>query len=418
MNILSNVSHTHHDEQPGLSGDHPINIIDDEAADSQASGDSGRGGRRNPPRGKQHRNFVFTINNPPDQYINSPDNFWLVLKTKIDCLEGGVFSVEQAQTRHLQGFFHCNQPVRLSTAKNVFRAGVLKGWVAPARDPKSAALYCCKEDETHLAGPYWYGTLTADSLSNLGQGKRTEIDGVAKLIQSGANLLSVAQQHPNTIIRYPRGVEKLIELLQQQQPRNFKTTLTIYWGVAGSGKSRRAWSEAGNDFYALPAAKDANVIWWPGYHGQHTVVLDDYYGWIPLAEFLRLSDRYPHKVRTHGDHWCEFTSKRIIITSNSHPLLWYASAFLKAADSKPAFERRIDTIEQFTTTEQHDAHTNTGPNVLVGLQSLQERALAESPDSRPEQRLEQGGDSPPYSPTERFNESPYLHPGWAIGYSV
>jgi len=58
-------------------------------------------------------------------------------------------------------------------------------------------------------------------------------------------------------------------------------------------------------------------------------------------------DRYPYKVRTQDNHWVQFTSKRVIITSNAPWEAWYAKQCMERADWKPAFERRITHVMHF-----------------------------------------------------------------------
>ena len=55
---------------------------------------------------------------------------------------------------------------------------------------------------------------------------------------------------------------------------------------------------------------------------QETVIIDDFYGWMPFDTLLRLTDRYPMLVDIKGGA-VQFTAKRIIITSNEVPDNWY-----------------------------------------------------------------------------------------------
>jgi len=51
-------------------------------------------------------------------------------------------------------------------------------------------------------------------------------------------------------------------------------TVFVFWGVTGSGKSHRAWSEAGVDAYSkCPRSK-----FWDGYQDQSNVVVDEFRG--------------------------------------------------------------------------------------------------------------------------------------------
>ena len=88
--------------------------------------------------------------------------------------------------------------------------------------------------------------------------------------------------------------------------------------MLGTGKSRRAWAEAGESAYAkCPRSK-----FWDGYQDQKHVVFDEFRGGIDVSHLLRWFDRYPVRVEIKGSsrplHAC-----RIWITSNVDPRLWY-----------------------------------------------------------------------------------------------
>jgi len=272
-----------------------------------------------------------------------------MLASRIDGLRGGVYQVEKGEeeTVHLQGFFRTAGKFRLASMKNKFRAKELKGWVDISKSPADAIKYCSKDD-TRVGdqGPYYYGECSADS-EPATQGKRTDLKRVCEAIEEGHSLVKVAKENAVSFIKYHSGIVKYMQLVAPQKERDFMTELHIYWGAPGTGKSRKAWFEGAGDVYELPKAKEANVIWWPGYTGQSTVILEDYYGWLPFDVMLKMIDRYPYKVRTQDNHWVQFTSKRVIITSNAPWEAWYAKQCMERADWKPAFERRITHVMHF-----------------------------------------------------------------------
>ena len=93
--------------------------------------------------------------------------------------------------------------------------------------------------------------------------------------------------------------------------------IICYIGPSGTGKSRAA-REAYPQAYWGPKGK-----WWDGYCGQETVIVDEMYGHrFSFSELLQLLDRYPFQVETKGGVR-QFTSRRIVFTSNQHPEDWY-----------------------------------------------------------------------------------------------
>jgi len=117
-------------------------------------------------------------------------------------------------------------------------------------------------------------------------------------------------------IRYYGNLTRIFADHATAQP--IVRTCQVYWGPTGTGKSRRAWDEAGFTAYA----KDPRTKWWCGYRGQENVVIDEFRGSIDIAHLLRWLDRYPVCVEIKGASRPLIASK-IWITSNVDPRLWY-----------------------------------------------------------------------------------------------
>jgi len=120
------------------------------------------------------------------------------------------------------------------------------------------------------------------------------------------------------------------------QPVAVERSIRVFWGVTGTGKSRRAWEEAGLD--AFP--KDPCTKFWDGYRPEihKNVVIDEFTGTIAINHVLRWFDRYPVIVEAkHGA--CVFAAERIWITSNIDPREWYPEA---KQEQVAALLRRLD----------------------------------------------------------------------------
>lgn len=92
----------------------------------------------------------------------------------------------------------------------------------------------------------------------------------------------------------------------------------VFWGKTGTGKSKRAWDEAGVNAYP----KDPMSKFWDGYSGQEHVVIDEFRGGISISHILRWLDRYPVLVEVKGSS-VVLKAKTIWITSNLQPCKWY-----------------------------------------------------------------------------------------------
>lgn len=107
----------------------------------------------------------------------------------------------------------------------------------------------------------------------------------------------------------------------------------VYWGSTGTGKSRKAWSEAGEDAYC----KDPRSKFWDGYQNQVNVVIDEFRGGIDIAHLLRWFDRYPVRVEIKGSSR-PLVARNIWVTSNLDPELWYPEV---DSMTKDALMRRL-----------------------------------------------------------------------------
>ncbi|AXL65937.1 replication-associated protein [Circular genetic element sp.] len=101
-------------------------------------------------------------------------------------------------------------------------------------------------------------------------------------------------------------------------PAAMERSISVFWGSTGTGKSRRAWEEAGTR--AFP--KDPNTKFWDGYRDQNHVVIDEFRGVVNISHVLRWFDRYPVIVEVKGGA-VPLQATKIWITSNLHPRDWY-----------------------------------------------------------------------------------------------
>jgi len=120
-------------------------------------------------------------------------------------------------------------------------------------------------------------------------------------------------------------------------------TVHCFWGVSGSGKSRRAWQEAGLDAYPkCPRSK-----FWCGYQphreGHRHIVIDEFRGGVDVGHLLRWLDRYPVIVDTKGGA-VALNATTIWITSNLPPEEWYPNIDERTLE---AIRRRM-TITHFS----------------------------------------------------------------------
>lgn len=256
------------------------------------------------------RAWVFTRNNYSDP------------KAPFAWLDQVKFCVWQEEvgangTPHLQGYVVLQAPQRTAWVSK--HLDDKAHWEVRKGTHEQAKAYCTKpETRKPDTSPYTYGE------SPVGGGTRTDITAFRDAIKSGATDAQLFEDHTGNYLRYMRTLTRVRALIGVVEPkRQWMTELYIYWGPAGTGKSRRAGYEAGPEAYwlAKPASRETN-LWWDGYNGQENVVIDEFYGWMPRDTMQRLADRNPLLVRVQEGH-TPFLAKRIFITSNQEPERWW-----------------------------------------------------------------------------------------------
>lgn len=273
----------------------------------------------------QSRSWCYTLNNPSATEVQSLKDLSANVSYHIFQLERG-----QSGTLHAQGFIQFARKLRLRTAKSLINqrchCEVLRG------TPQEASNYCRKEDG-RVEGPFETGTITS-------QGKRNDLVEFAAAIKAGSSDRDLIEGHLENYFKYQRVISHVRAAYTEQ--RNWQMDVRCYWGASGSGKTRRSVEEAGESVFFLSKGDAQQTTWWDRYNGQFSVILDDFYGWLPWSTMLRLLDRYPYDVQFKGGS-IPFTSRRIFITSNQHPRNWYKH--VPNHDLTPLL-RRINTIEE------------------------------------------------------------------------
>lgn len=121
------------------------------------------------------------------------------------------------------------------------------------------------------------------------------------------------------------------------QPKFREVEVIVFWGPTGTGKSHRAWTEAGE----LAYSKDPRTKFWCGYDSQQNVIIDEFRGAIDISHLLRWFDKYPVRVETKGSTR-PLLASRFWVTSNLHPSDWFPQL---DGDTLGALYRRLTIIK-------------------------------------------------------------------------
>ncbi len=245
-------------------------------------------------------------------------------------------------TQHFQGYVEFTNSISSATKNKL----LLGAWSVSRRgSAEEADMYCRKGEQPHAEWQElkWRGPtfgLNADFVNagerSLPEGKRTDLDEVVSLIRDGATLRTVVDAYPVQYIKYYRGIEKYMRLIEA--PRCEVPTVTVFWGSSGIGKSYRARLEAGNDCYVWHPQQES---WFDGYDAHRSVIFEEFRGQLPYGFVLSLTDRYDCRIQYKGGS-CQFLATSIWFTSPVHPREWYNN--LTQGDDYTQFERRLSRV--------------------------------------------------------------------------
>jgi len=248
------------------------------------------------------RNVIFTVNNPNFDEGELDPELWPDCSFLIYQIEIG-----EDGTQHYQGYCEFTKQKDLSWLKKL--VGLERAHFEKRQGTQKQAIDYCSKADTRVDGPYRWGEPGE-------QGKRTDLEEVKLKLKAGASMTEIADNHFRDWCKFNKAFKEYQSMCMEK--RSWAMDLVLLIGPSRTGKTRTAMEMAGESVYVKPPGK-----WWDGYNGEHTVVWDEFYGHsYPFTELLRVLDRYPLQVEFKGG-FHQFSSRRIIFTSNQEPKDWY-----------------------------------------------------------------------------------------------
>lgn len=267
----------------------------------------------------------MTINNPTAVQL---DHSTMETNLKANGVSFAVWQVERVSTTHIQAYVRFKNSVRLTKLRSTLpgcRAFQRKG-------TEMENITYCSKPESRIAGPWEFGVRV------LGQGSRSDLTTLTTMVRSGATRKKIAEDMPEMVVRYHRGISTL---MSWQSPPTYRVPkVLVFWGPTGTGKTRKAY-ETYPEIFFVPTP--TTRLWFDGYLQQEEVLFDDFrHSWVNLSMLLRLTDRYPMTVEVKGGT-VAWNPTTIVFTSDTHPRDWF-----DGADSSQLM-RRITEIVHFNS---------------------------------------------------------------------
>lgn len=217
------------------------------------------------------------------------------------------YIVGQLEEGSQTGYKHWQILVAFKSKQSLRQVKAVFGTCHAELSRSSAANEYCQKEETAVAG-----TQFEFGAKPIARNSKIEWESVWSAAQSGD--ISKIPAHIR-VVNY-----RTIRSISSDYSRavGMERKCYVFWGKTGSGKSRRAWDEAGMEAYC----KDPRTKFWDGYQMEKNVVIDEFRGGIDVSHLLRWLDRYPVRVEIKGSSK-PLVAESIWITSNLAPELWY-----------------------------------------------------------------------------------------------
>lgn len=273
------------------------------------------------------KRWTFTVNNwePKDEQLFQE----LECKYLVYGREVG-----ESGTPHLQGFVTFKSNKALTGLKKIHGTA---HWEQALGTSEQNRVYCTKDGDYFEKG---------DVPS---QGQRTDLKAVCEMVKAGESLQSIASEHPDTWVKFGRGLTSLKLILETPYEHDGVRGIWLH-GPPKVGKSHHArqFAMAVGGLY-----NKAQNKWWDGYNGEPAVILDD-----------MDNDALHHYLKIWGDKWActgetkggtvHLKHKWFIVTSNETIEELFA---LKPAVMRDAIRRRFKEIAVTKRVEEIKALT-------------------------------------------------------------
>lgn len=257
---------------------------------------------------------------------------------KCDFLKYAIWQKEKGTHEHYQGYIELTKKCRIAALKKIYpniHFEVRKG-------TQTQAIDYCKKADTRIDGPWEFG-------SPKRPGARTDLIDLKEYARSGKRKRDVPTELTDAHAKYT----KYYDLQQQFAPKIIRDDFSIMlcYGPTGTGKTHLV-HEHSEDLYSLPL--NNKDMWFDGYDGHETVLIDDFSGGMKLSLLLRLLDKYPIQVPIKGG-FVDFKPKKIAITTNIHPKDWYNYVTpIDRSEHYRALARRLHIIVIFTAVDEYN----------------------------------------------------------------
>jgi RNA helicase./Putative viral replication protein. len=292
-----------------------------------------------PKKDTQHRDWLFTINNPEQSEKELYDYL-----TALNHIKYFTFQREKGEqgTEHYQGYLCYTVPKLFSTVKNLFSEPNIRpaAHLEPRKGTKIQAREYCQKQDTRIGDNYEYGEFTAE-------GERADLKQLKQLIEQGADDLELADTVTTAYASHLSFVDRHRERMIHQKfgkIRRLNLEVTYIYGETGLGKTRYVMDKYGDENVYRITNYDGNLF--DNYNNEDVIVFEEFRSQVRIDIMLNFLDVYPLRLPARYNNKIACFTKVYILTNlaldeqyknvqREHPTTW------------KAFLRRIHKIYNF-----------------------------------------------------------------------
>ncbi len=213
-------------------------------------------------------------------------------------------------TLHLQGYIELLKAMGPRTIKKKINKRM---HFEERQGKQHEAIAYCKKQRTRVA----------DGLNGEGgtPARQKECtDSLIQDIQSGNELSQIMTDHPKQYLHLHSGIDKMQSKYVTR--RNWNMEIVIYYGIAGTGKTYKAFHDHPNA-YVLSLGEDGNnAIWFDHTYEGQTIIINEFRSQLKYGYLLKLWDCIPMTLAVKYSH-TQMRSHKIVFTTNIEPMNWY-----------------------------------------------------------------------------------------------
>ncbi len=189
------------------------------------------------------------------------------------------------------------------------------GWrTAKAAIPDTVAIYPCKgsiaSNEVYCRKNGEFTSMGIFSKQGVSPTNETTLDAVKHMIDDGSTIEQVGDVQFGYYCRYYSSFSRRVCARLKNESAEFrKLTVSVYSGETGTGKTRKAIESGGYFMHA------DEMMWWDGYNGESTLILDEYNNQVKITRLLAILDGYQLRLAVKGGFTYALWDT-VIITTN------------------------------------------------------------------------------------------------------